>query len=168
MEEKKWNGGNFSRSQLVQSPRIAAFAATAQAAPLMPQPLNEDAKLPENPAQPAVTSKEETDRLQPEEVRGGHGGRGRHRGWGRGRHRGWGRGRIAAGVAAGADGELRLYPGNAWLVAKLPQVHSLMLVNAVGRYAGLCQAVRLVLNSAISFVCLLNMAIAYFRILQSQ
>jgi hypothetical protein len=72
---------------------IAAFAATAQAAPLMPQPLNEDAKLPENPAQPAVTSKEETDRLQPEEVRGGHGGRGRHRGWGRGRHRGWGRGR---------------------------------------------------------------------------
>ncbi|MBI5318335.1 twin-arginine translocation (Tat) [Bradyrhizobium sp.] len=59
---------------------VAAFAATAQAAPLMPQPLNEDAKLPQNPAQPAVTSKDETDQLQPEEVR-----------WGRGRHRGWGR-----------------------------------------------------------------------------
>lgn len=68
---------------------VAAFAATAQAAPLMPQPLNEDAKLPQSPAQPAVTSKEETDRLQPEEVRGHRGGRGRHRGWGRGRHLGW-------------------------------------------------------------------------------
>lgn len=64
----------------------AAFAATAQAAPLMPQPLSEDAKLPHNPAQPAVTSKDEADRLQPEEVRWG---RGRHRGWGRGRHWGW-------------------------------------------------------------------------------
>ena len=65
---------------------VAALAATAQAAPLMPHPLNEDAKLPENPAQPAVTSKEEADQLQPEEVRWG---RGRHRGWGRGRHWGW-------------------------------------------------------------------------------
>jgi len=64
---------------------VAAFAATAQAAPLMPQPLNEGANLPENPAQPAVTSKEEADRLQPEEVRWG---RGRHRGWGH-RHWGW-------------------------------------------------------------------------------
>ena len=44
---------------------VAALAATAQAAPLMPHPLNEDAKLPENPAQPAVTSKEEADQLQP-------------------------------------------------------------------------------------------------------
>jgi hypothetical protein len=65
---------------------VAAFAATAQAVPLMPQPLNEDAKLPQTPAQPAVTSKEEADRLQPQEVRWGHG---RHRGWGRGRHWGW-------------------------------------------------------------------------------
>jgi len=65
---------------------VAAFAATAQAAPLMPQPLNEDAKLPQNPAQPAVTSKDEADRLQPQEVRWGHG---HHRGWGRGRHWGW-------------------------------------------------------------------------------
>jgi len=68
---------------------IAAFAATAQAAPLMPQPLNEETKLPENRAQPAVTSKEETDRLQPQEVGWGHG---RHHGWGHGRHRGWSRG----------------------------------------------------------------------------
>lgn len=64
---------------------LAAFAAGAQAAPLMPQPLNEDAKLPQDPAQPAVTSKEEADRLQPEEVRWG---RGRGRGWGW-RRRGW-------------------------------------------------------------------------------
>ena len=64
----------------------AVFVTTAQAAPLMPQPLLDDPKPPHNPAQPAVTSKEETDRLQPEEVRHGHG---RHRGWGRGRHRGW-------------------------------------------------------------------------------
>ena len=58
-----------------------ALAASAQAAPLMPAPLADDAKLPVNPdAQPAVTSGEEVDRLTPEEVR-----------WGRGRHRGWGR-----------------------------------------------------------------------------
>ena len=64
----------------------AVFASTAQAAPLLPQPLLDDPKQPHKPAQPAVTSKEETDRLQPEEVRWG---RGRHRGWGRGRRRGW-------------------------------------------------------------------------------
>ena len=63
-----------------------ALAASAQAAPLMPAPLADDAKLPVNPdAQPAVTSDEEVDRLTPEEVRWG---RGRHRGWGR-RHWGW-------------------------------------------------------------------------------
>lgn len=67
----------------------AALAASARAAPLMPQPLNENDKLPGDPdAQPAVTSKEEADRLTPEEVRWGRG-----RGWGRGRHRGWYRGR---------------------------------------------------------------------------
>ena len=69
----------------------AAFAASAQAAPLMPQPLDEAAKLPSNPdAQPAVTSGDEVDRLKPEEVRWGRG-----RGWGRGgrwgfRRRHWG------------------------------------------------------------------------------
>ena len=73
-----------------------ALAASAQAAPLMPAPLADDAKLPVNPdAQPAVTSGEEVDRLTPEEVRWG---RGRHRGWGRRR---WGgrRGAAAVGVA---------------------------------------------------------------------
>ncbi len=64
---------------------FAALAATAHAAPLMPQPLNDDAKLPNSPAQPAVISQSEADQLQPEEVRWG---RGRHRGWGR-RHWGW-------------------------------------------------------------------------------
>ena len=62
----------------------AALAASAQAAPLMPAPL--DGRLPANPdAQPTVTSGDEVDRLTPEEVRWG---RGRHRGWGR-RHWGW-------------------------------------------------------------------------------
>ena len=51
-----------------------ALAASAQAAPLMPAPLADDAKLPVNPdAQPAVTSGEEVDRLTPEEVRWGRG-----------------------------------------------------------------------------------------------
>ena len=46
-----------------------ALAASAQAAPLMPAPLADDARLPVNPdAQPAVTSGEEADRLKPEEV----------------------------------------------------------------------------------------------------
>ena len=40
-----------------------ALTASAQAAPLMPAPLADDAKLPVNPdAQPAVTSGEEVDR----------------------------------------------------------------------------------------------------------
>jgi hypothetical protein len=64
----------------------AAIAASAEAAPLMPAPLADDARLPANPdAQPAVTTGDEVDRLSPEEVRWG---RGRRRGWGR-RHWGW-------------------------------------------------------------------------------
>ena len=63
-----------------------ALAASAQAAPLMPAPLADDAKLPVNPdAQPAVTSGEEVDRLTPEEVRWGW--RRRHWGWRRRRWR---------------------------------------------------------------------------------
>jgi len=63
----------------------AALAASAQAAPLTPHPLTEGGQLPANPdAQPAVTSGDEVDRLQPEEVRWG-----RHRGWGHRRHWGW-------------------------------------------------------------------------------
>ena len=60
-----------------------ALAASAQAAPLMPQPL--DGQLPNNPdAHPAVTSGDEVEHLQPQEVRWG-----RHRGWGHRRHWGW-------------------------------------------------------------------------------
>lgn len=75
----------------------AALAASAQAAPLLPHPLNEDTKLPENPdAHPAVTSREEVEHLEPEEVRWGRRGwghRGWHRGWRR-RHWGWRRRRY--------------------------------------------------------------------------
>jgi hypothetical protein len=84
LEEGIMERREFLKIAVGVSAGVVAFAATAQAVPLMPQPLNEDAKLPA--AQPAVTSKEEADRLQPEEVRWG---RGHHRGWGRGRHRGW-------------------------------------------------------------------------------
>ena len=75
----------------------AALAASAQAAPLMPAPLADDAKLPGNPdAQPAVTTGEEVDSLSPEEVRWGRGrGWGHRRGWGWGRRRwGWRRRRY--------------------------------------------------------------------------
>lgn len=70
----------------------AAFAAGAQAAPLMPHPLTEGGQLPNNPGtHPAVTSIDEVDRLQPEHVRWGrHHGWGRRRwGWRRRRHWGW-------------------------------------------------------------------------------
>ena len=67
----------------------AALAASAQAAPLMPQPLAASGPLPSRQdAHPAVTSGEEVDRLQPEEVRWGHRGWGHHGGWHR-RHWGW-------------------------------------------------------------------------------
>jgi hypothetical protein len=84
LEEEDMERREFLKIAAGVAAGLAAFAANAQAAPLMPQPLNEDAKLPQNSAQPAVTSKEEAARLQPEEVRWG-----RHRGWGRGRHWGW-------------------------------------------------------------------------------
>jgi hypothetical protein len=61
----------------------------------MPQPLNEDAKLPEHPdAHPAVTSREEADSLQPEEVRWGRRGWGHRWGGYRRRHWGWRRRRY--------------------------------------------------------------------------
>jgi hypothetical protein len=70
-----------------------ALAASAQAAPLAPYPLNKSRGLPsgQEDAHPAVTTDEEVDRLKPEEVRWGHGWhghRGRHWGWRR-RHWGW-------------------------------------------------------------------------------
>jgi hypothetical protein len=74
----------------------AAFAASATAAPLTPQPLNEDAKLPANPeAQPAITSREEADRLAPEEVQWGYRRRWARRRW-RWRRRYWRRRRYVA------------------------------------------------------------------------
>jgi hypothetical protein len=74
----------------------AALAASAQAAPLAPLPLAKDERLSplnEN-ARSAVTTKDEVDRLQPEEVRWGRhwhrhwGWHHRHWGWRR-RHWGW-------------------------------------------------------------------------------
>lgn len=68
-----------------------ALAASAQAAPLMPAPLADDAKLPVNPdAQPAVTTGDEVDKLSPDEVRWGRRRRwGRRWGWRRRRYFGW-------------------------------------------------------------------------------
>src|ERR1700694_1586334 len=68
----------------------AAVAATAQAAPLSPQPLSVDGRLPANQdAHPAVTNQSEVDRLKPQEVRWGHHGHGHHWGWHH-HHRPWG------------------------------------------------------------------------------
>jgi len=60
----------------------AALAATAQAAPLLPEPPIEASQN----AYPAVTTGEEVERLQPQEVRWGHG---HHWGWHHHRHWGW-------------------------------------------------------------------------------
>ncbi|MGY8682421.1 twin-arginine translocation signal domain-containing protein [Bradyrhizobium sp. UFLA05-153] len=66
----------------------AALTATAQAAPLAPQPIEGPASLPGNPeVHPAVTSSEEAAQLKPEQVRW-HGG-GHHWGWHHHRHWGW-------------------------------------------------------------------------------
>lgn len=64
-----------------------AFAAGATAAPLSPQSLGENGRLPRDheEVQPAVASSDEVDRLTPEPV---HWGRGHHYGWRR-RHWGW-------------------------------------------------------------------------------
>jgi hypothetical protein len=65
----------------------AAFAASAQAAPLAPHPLTEDGRLPpsDKEARPALATGDEVEHLKPEEVRWG---RRRHWGWRR-RHWGW-------------------------------------------------------------------------------
>jgi hypothetical protein len=66
----------------------AALAATAQAAPLTPQPIEGPDRSPQGnaDAHPAVTSSEEAAQLKPEQVRW-H-GHGHHWGWHR-RHWGW-------------------------------------------------------------------------------
>jgi hypothetical protein len=71
----------------------ATLAASAQAAPLAPQPFPENGRLPaDEDVRPAVTTSDEVDHLKPEEVRWGHHGWGhhghRHWGWHR-RHWGW-------------------------------------------------------------------------------
>ena len=65
----------------------AALAASAQAAPLVPQPITGHEPPGNDDARPAVATGDEVDRVAPEEVRWGR-GRGHHRGWGR-RHWGW-------------------------------------------------------------------------------
>jgi hypothetical protein len=68
----------------------AALAASAQAAPLMPQPLEYQHLAPgKDDIRPAVTTGDEVDRLKPEEVRWHHHGGWHHRHWGW-HHRHWG------------------------------------------------------------------------------
>ncbi len=65
----------------------AALAASAQAAPLAPQPLAKDERPPSNEnVRAAITTEDEVDRLKPEQVRWGHHWHHRHWGW---RHRHW-------------------------------------------------------------------------------
>jgi len=72
----------------------ASLAASAQAAPLLPQSIEDQARLPRTDAvQPAVTSAGEVAQLKPQQVRWGWhhrhwGWRHRHWGWRR-RHWGW-------------------------------------------------------------------------------
>ncbi|MCP3372261.1 twin-arginine translocation signal domain-containing protein [Bradyrhizobium cajani] len=75
---------NFLKLALGVTAGAAAFAATAQAAPLPPQPLGGPAGKPDVDAHQAVTTSEEAAQLQPEQVHWR--GRGRHWGW---RHRHW-------------------------------------------------------------------------------
>jgi hypothetical protein len=65
----------------------AILAASAQAAPLAPQPLLDSGRPSvSEDVHPAVTSSDEVDRLTPEEVRWGH--HWHHHHWGH-RHWGW-------------------------------------------------------------------------------
>ncbi len=63
---------------------VSAFAASASAAPVSPHVLHDAEPRPERhpDAHPAVTSREEVDRIEPEQVHWRH----RHWGW---RHRHW-------------------------------------------------------------------------------
>jgi hypothetical protein len=79
----------------------AALAASAQAAPLAPHPLAPGGQLPASEdLHPAVTTGDEVERLEPQQVRWGHhwhrhwhrrhwGWHRHHWGWHRGRHWGW-------------------------------------------------------------------------------
>jgi hypothetical protein len=86
---------DFIKVTLGLAAGAVALAASAQAAPLSPQPLAEDGRQPpaNKDVHPAVTTAEEASHLKPEEVRWGWhrrhwGWRHRHWGWRR-RHWGW-------------------------------------------------------------------------------
>jgi hypothetical protein len=91
-EEDAMERRNFLKLAFGFAAGAATLAASAQAAPLLPQPLSDSGRLPDNEdAHPAVTTRDEVDHLQPEEVRWGHHGwghHGHHHGWGH-RHWGW-------------------------------------------------------------------------------
>jgi hypothetical protein len=76
-----WERRHFLKLAFGFAAGVAAFAASARAAPLIPHPLGEGGPLPPSneDAHPAVTSGDEVEYLKPEEVRGGH-GRGRGKG----------------------------------------------------------------------------------------
>jgi hypothetical protein len=84
---------NFLKLALGVTAGAAVFAATAQAAPLSPQPVGDPTRMPQgNPdAHPAVTTSEEAAKLGPEQVHW----HGHHRHWGwrrrhwRRHHRRW-------------------------------------------------------------------------------
>ncbi|OAF14087.1 twin-arginine translocation signal domain-containing protein [Bradyrhizobium neotropicale] len=80
---------NFLKLAFGVAAGAAAFTATAQAAPLSPQPIGELARTPQgtSEAHPAVTTSEEAARLKPEQVHWHGGWHHRHWGW---RHRHWG------------------------------------------------------------------------------
>ena len=88
---------HFLRLALGLAAGTALVAATAEAAPISPQPLAGTLPEPDRNAHPAVTSAAEVDQLKPEQVHWGHhwhrhwhrrhwGWRHRHWGW---RHRHW-------------------------------------------------------------------------------
>jgi hypothetical protein len=76
---------DFLKFALGVAASAAVLGARAQAAPLAPHSLNDDAlRAAGQDAHPAVTTEDEVDHLKPEQVRWGHG-----HGWGHGHHYGW-------------------------------------------------------------------------------
>src|ERR1700730_6124719 len=68
---------------------IAAFAATANAAPLPPISAAQSLVLPRAGAEPAVVAQDEFNRLQPEQVRWHHHHHWHHRHWHHWHHHHW-------------------------------------------------------------------------------
>ena len=68
---------------------IAAFAATANAAPLPPISAAQSLVLPRAGAEPAVVAQDEVNRLQPEQVRWHHHHHWHHRHWHHWHHHHW-------------------------------------------------------------------------------